>query len=92
MTPTAYLLAKRLFELGAIETPPSESELLTADVARDAINAFLCDQAVACRCLVGGKSVVMKFSSLWEHVYKAKWKYVPHGERGLLRELPGSGA
>lgn len=92
MTPTAYLLAKRLFELGAIETPPNESEPLTADVARDAINAFLCDQAVCSRALVDGKERVMKFADYWSHVYKAKWKYVPHGERGLLRELPGSGA
>lgn len=53
----------------------------TAEEAADAINASLADQAVACRCLVDGKPVLLKFCALWSAVFGQKWVYVRQEER-----------
>jgi hypothetical protein len=44
--PTAYRLAERLFQLGCLESPPSETYGLTADEARDCIVSHCVDWAV----------------------------------------------
>jgi hypothetical protein len=44
--PTAWRLAERLFQLGAVESPPSEAGAMTAEEARDAIISYCADWAV----------------------------------------------
>jgi hypothetical protein len=83
--PTAQRLLERLKQLGAVD---EHVDKLDSAEARDAINQFLCDQAVCSRAVIDGKERVLRFSEYHAAVYGEKWKYVPHSERGLLAELP----
>lgn len=63
-----FTLAKRLHDIGAIETLPSEGGSLTADEAADAITSYRCEWAVCCR--LSGK--VATFEAVFEAVYGRK--------------------
>lgn len=73
--PTAYLLAKRLFDLGAIETHPNDAPALSAAEARNAINDYLASEAVCGRYTVDGKPKLMRFREVWAAVYGEKWVF-----------------
>lgn len=86
-TPSLATLVLRLRQLNQ-DVPDNP----TAQQLADIINAALADQACCSRALIDGKPKLLKFCDYHAAVFGVKWKYVPHGERGLLRELPGSWA
>lgn len=71
--PTAYRLALRLYEMGALETHPTESEPLSAEDAAYAINSYLSSEALCGFTTHNGKPC-RKFREWWEAVYGERWK------------------
>lgn len=81
--PNLPRLIQRLRQLGQ-----EVDDKLSSSEARDVINAALLDQAVCSRALIDGKQQCLTFSAYHAAVFGEKWKYVPHSERGLLKDCP----
>jgi hypothetical protein len=81
--PNRERLLQRIQQIGG-ELPDNP----TPDEIAHEINQLLADQAVCSRALIDGKQKCLRFSEYWSHVFNQKWKYVPHEERGLLKEWP----
>lgn len=74
--PTAYRLALRLYEMGALETHPgpgpTEAEPLSAEDAAYAINSYLSSEALCGFTTHNGKPC-RKFREWFEAIYQQKW-------------------
>lgn len=80
--PNLERLLERIRQIGG-ELPENP----TPEQLADEINQLLADQAICSRAIVDGKQKAMTFANYWSALF-GKWKYVPHGERGLLTEMP----